>query len=179
MQSERYLDVDLRRWASGDHPLIARLMGDPAMTSHLGGPESPAKLRERHERYCRLDDPAKGQMFVIVVGPERFAAGSIGYWEREQQGQTVWEVGWSVLPELQGRGIASRATAAVVARVRAVGTHRFVHAYPAIDNAPSNAICRKAGFTLAGEYDFEYPPGNLMRCNDWYLDLFAENDQGR
>ena len=25
-----------------------------------------------------------------------------------------------------------------------------------------------------GEYDFEYPPGNFIRCNDWFLDLFAE-----
>ena len=24
-----------------------------------------------------------------------------------------------------------------------------------------------------GEYDFEYPPGHIMRCNDWRLDLEA------
>ena len=27
------------------------------------------------------------------------------------------------------------------------------------------------GFTLQGEYDFEYPPGHWMRCNDWELNL--------
>jgi hypothetical protein len=32
-------------------------------------------------------------------------------------------------------------------------------------------VCRKAGFSLVGECDFEYPPGNLLRSNDWCLDL--------
>jgi hypothetical protein len=51
--------------------------------------------------------------------------------------------------------------------------HRFVHAFPSVANAPSNAICRKLGFTLLEECEFEYPRGSFMRCNDWRLDLFA------
>lgn len=150
-------------------------MGDPAMTVHLGGPETPEKIRERHERYCQIDDPGRGRMFAIVIGPERIPAGSIGYWEREWQGQRIWETGWSVLPEFQGRGVAASATALVVERVRAERKHRFMHAFPSVDNGPSSAICRKLDFTLQGEHDFEYPPGsgNIMRCNDWRLDLFA------
>jgi RimJ/RimL family protein N-acetyltransferase len=49
--------------------------------------------------------------------------------------------------------------------------HRFLHAYPSVDNAPSNAICPKLGFTLLGSYEFEYPPGRFMQCNDWRFDL--------
>ena len=59
----------------------------------------------------------------------------------------------------------------------AVGWHgerRFVHAFPSVDNAPSNAVCRKTGFVLLGDYEFEYPPGSFMRCNDWRLDLLAD-----
>lgn len=163
--------VDLRPWAEGDLPLLERLMGDPAMTEHLGGPESPEKIRSRNERYSH--EQSTGMMFVIVVGPKKTAAGSIGYWEREWHGQMVWETGWSVLPEFQGQGIATRATLALVERLRSEGTHRYLHAYPAVDNPPSNAICRKSGFELQGEYNFEYPPGSRMRCNDWQLDLFA------
>lgn len=51
--------------------------------------------------------------------------------------------------------------------------HRFMHAFPSVENAPSNAICRKLGFALVEESEFEYPPSNLMRCNDWRLDLSA------
>jgi hypothetical protein len=42
-----------------------------------------------------------------------------------------------------------------------------------VANVPSNAICRSLGFELLEELEFEYPPGSLMRCNDWRFDLFA------
>lgn len=167
--------VDIRPWSEGDLHLLEWLLGDPAMTAHIGGPETPDQLRNRHKRYCRLSRTGPGCMYVIMFGLDKAPAGSVGYWEKEWQGQIVWETGWSVLPEFQGQGIATRATAAVVAKARAEYIHRYLHAFPSIHNAPSNAICRKVGFTFRGEYDFEYPPGNPMRCNDWRLDLHEDN----
>ena len=164
--------VDIRPWEEGDLSLQERLLGDPAMTVYIGGPENPEKIRERHERYLRGD--YKGQMFVIVVEKERVAAGSVGYWEKEWRGQKVWETGWFVLPEFQGKGIATQATAAVIERARAEKEYRFMHAFPSVDNKPSNGICRKLGFTLIEAVEFEYPPGHFMLCNDWRLDLFAD-----
>ena len=103
------------------------------------------------------------------------AVGSIGYWEKEWQGDQVWETGWSILPEFQGRGIATAAAALIVVRARAEQQFRFLHAFPSLDNPASNAICRRAGFALRGPVDFEYPPGTLMRCNDWRYDLFPDD----
>jgi hypothetical protein len=97
--------VAIAPWGEGDLPLLQRIMGDPAMTMHLGGPEP-------HEENALAIDAA-----------------------------------------------------------RADGTHRFVHAYPKLENAPSNALWEKLGFTLLGAHDFEYPKGNPIRCNDWRLDL--------
>ena len=57
-------------------------------------------------------------------------------------------------------------------RAQSERRHRFVHAYPGVENAASNALCQRLGFTLLGAYDFEYPKGQAMRCNDWRLDLF-------
>ncbi len=173
MHNDQKIQVDIRLWSEGDLPLLERLMGDPAMTEHLGGPESPEKIRKRHARYLRDSQFSSDHMFVIVVGPERVAAGSVGYWEREWRGKRVWETGWSVLSEFQGQGVATQATAALVERAHEDGRHRFLHAFPSVDNGASNAICRKVGFTLLEEIDFEYPPGNFMRCNDWRIDLFA------
>lgn len=82
-------------------------------------------------------------------------------------------MGWSVLPAFQGRGIAAAGTAQAIAGARSERTRRFLHAFPSVDNAPSNAICRKVGFTLVEPCDFEYPPGHIMRCNDWRLDLLT------
>ena len=173
------IEIGIRPWSEGDIQLLERLMGDPAMTEHLGGPETPEKIRERHERYCRLDGTGKGRMFVIVAGPDRVAAGSIGYWEIDRKGELVWETGWSVLPEFQGLGVATKGGIALLEQARAEGKHRFIHAFPPVENTPSNAICRKLGFTLVEVSDYEYPPGNPIRCNDWRLDLFESKGELR
>jgi RimJ/RimL family protein N-acetyltransferase len=177
MNVEKPTYVDIRPWSEKDLPLLMRLRGDPAMNLHLGGPESPEKIRERQERYFKSSLTGINPMFVIVIGPEKTPAGSIGFWENDWHGEKIWETGWSVLPEFQGQGVAYRATRIVVERARATGSHRFLHAFPSVNNAPSNAICRKAGLTLLGEVDFEFPPGHIMRCNDWSLDLFADIHQ--
>ena len=161
-------------WGKGDLPLLEKLMGDPAMTEHLGGPESHGKIVARQERYVREPEPGKGRMFKIVETATGESVGSVGYWERESSEGLVYETGWSVLPAFQGRGAATSATAQLIERARAEQRHRFLYAYPSVDNAPSNAICRKLGFTLVDVSEYEYPKdsGNIMRCNDWRLDLF-------
>jgi RimJ/RimL family protein N-acetyltransferase len=150
-------------------PLLGKLLSDPAMMVHLGGPESPAKIAERQTRY---EQPGSRQYRIVVDGE---GAGWVGYWEREWLDQDVYEIGWSVLPAFQGRGAASAATAQALELARAENDRRFVHAYPSVENAPSNAICRKLEFELLGEHDFEWPPasGQVMRCNDWQFELFA------
>jgi RimJ/RimL family protein N-acetyltransferase len=165
--------VRLEPWGKDDLPLVRRLMGDPVMTEHLGGPEPEEKLLERQARYERVGDAGTGHMFKIVDEETGEAAGSVGYWEKDWRDQQVYEIGWSVLPEFQGRGIASAATAQAIAAARAEGKHRYLHAFPSVENLPSNGICRKLGFSLLEECEFEYPKGNFMRCNDWRLDLLA------
>ena len=166
-------DVDLVPWGAGDLPLLERLLGDPAMTEHLGGPESPEKLRERQQRYVRLVDTPNDRMFKIVVPATGEGIGSVGYWEKDWRDAIVYETGWSVLPAFQGQGIAKAATARMIAMLGPVRQHRYLHAFPSVDNPASNAICRALGFTLLEALDFEYPPGNQLRCNDWRLDLTA------
>jgi RimJ/RimL family protein N-acetyltransferase len=160
-------------WGEDDLSLLERLLGDPAMMEHLGGPESPEKIAERHQKYVTLRGDSPDKIFKIVDAATGEGVGSVGYWERAVGDETVWETGWSVLPEYQGRGIASEATRLAIESARAEVKHRWLHAYPSVENGPSNAICRKVGFELLGAQDFEYPPGNTMRCNDWRLDLFA------
>ena len=166
-------EVRLEPWAEGDLPLLRKLLGDPEMTKYLGGPESEEKLTERQARYEQLNKPGADRMYKVIDVESGEPAGSVGYWEKDWRDQKVYETGWSVLPAFQGRGIAVAATAEVIALARAEQRHRYLHAFPSVDNAASNAICRKLGFTLLGDYDFEYPKGNWMRCNDWRLDLFA------
>jgi RimJ/RimL family protein N-acetyltransferase len=161
----------LEVWGKGDQPLLERLLGDAQMTEHLGGPESKEKIVERQARYERAADSDTTRVFKVVDVATGEAVGSVLYWEREWRDQQVFEIGWAVLPEFQGRGIAARATALAIDDARSAGKHRYIHAFPSVDNAPSNAICRKLGFTLLEALEFEYPKGHFMLCNDWRFDL--------
>jgi RimJ/RimL family protein N-acetyltransferase len=167
--------VRIEPWAAADLPLLEQLLGDPAMTEHLGGPESHEQLVERQRGYEQIGDFGTGQMFKIIDEASGLAVGSVGYWDREWDGESVYETGWSVVPAFQGRGIAAAGAALAIEAARAERTHRSMFAYPSVDNLPSNAICRKLGFTLLEAKEFEYPPGSLMSCNVWRLDLFAED----
>ncbi len=171
MQVKEQIAVELRPWSEEDLPLLERLLGDPAMTEYLGGPETPDRIVERHRRYVESSFSGLGPMFVILVGEQRQPAGMIGYWEHDSEGIYGWETGWSVLKEFQGQGVATRAALLVAEKARAEGRHRYLHAFSGTANAASNAVCRKAGFELQGEVMIEYPQGCPMRCNDWRLDL--------
>lgn len=164
--------VALRPWTEDDLPLLTRLLGDPVETRHIGGPESPEQLKSRHERYLAFGPPL-GEVFSVVTGSARTAVGWVGYWESEWHGEQVWETGWHVVPEFQSRGIATAAAAQALERARATGRHRWAYAFPSVDNAASNTLCRNLGFELTGEVEVEYPPGSMMRSNGWRLDLLG------
>jgi RimJ/RimL family protein N-acetyltransferase len=161
--------VRIEPWREGDLALLQACLGDPAMMEHLGGPESPEKIAERQADYAQPDS----KQFKIVDDATGAGVGWVGYWERDWRGDQVYEIGWSVIPAFQGRGIAGLATREAVAIARSERERQFLHAYPGVENAPSNAVCRKLGFTLLGPYELEYPKGRVMQCNDWRLDLFG------
>ncbi|MEV4536199.1 GNAT family N-acetyltransferase [Asanoa sp. NPDC049518] len=160
--------VRLVPWSADDLPLLRRI-NTPEMRAHVGGTESEEQVLARHLRYLALEN---GCMFRVEL-PGGEPAGSVAFWSRVWHDEPVYESGWGVLPEFQGRGIASAAVRAVLAAARADGRHRWLHAFPSVANAASNAVCRKTGFTLVGETEFEYPPGRFMRSNDWRYDLSA------
>lgn len=161
--------VRLREWAEDDLWVLRRTNA-PEMTAHLGGPESEAQLSVRHERYLRLGGDG-GRMFVVVAGGDDEVVGSIGFWGRVWREEEVYETGWGVFPEYQGRGIAVAAARAVTARAAATGGRHHLHAYPSVGHPASNAVCHRAGFSLLGEVAFEYPKGHPMTCNDWRIEL--------
>ncbi|MFD9738577.1 GNAT family N-acetyltransferase [Umezawaea sp. NPDC059074] len=162
--------ICLRPWAEGDLGLL-RAQNTAEMQRHLGGPVPEDELLDRHRRYTELSAAGNGCMYVVLLGPDSVVAGSVGYWEKEWGGRTVYEAGWQVLPEFQGRGVASRAAAAVARIAAADGDLKALHAFPPVVNEASIAVCRKAGFELAGECDFEYPKGTWIRCEDWWTPL--------
>ena len=164
-------DVLIQPWSDDDLDLLKRLLGDPGMMEHLGGPETQEQILRRHQRYTHLPEDGMDHMFKVVWAPTGEGVGNVGYWRKTWREQAVYEIGWLILPEFQGRGIATKAAATVIAQARQKPKYRFMHAFPSVENSASNAICRKLGFTLLEECQVEYPPGRSMTVNDWRMDL--------
>lgn len=161
--------LTLRPWSAGDLELL-RLANTPEMTAHLNGVESEQQLLDRHARYLRLWETGEARMFVIEDA-EGAPLGSIGFWNVEWRGEPAWETGWFVLPEAQGRGVASRALGLLLddARDRRSG-RRFLTAFPSAENAGSNGVCRRAGFEMVGTVTDEFR-GAALTMNEWVFDL--------
>lgn len=159
-------DVALRPWADDDLETLRR-SNAPEMMTYLGGPETEEALVARHERYLRLVRDGEAWMFRIVTPDHPEGVGTIGYWRHEHHGEPAFETGWSVETAHQGQGIATAALAAVLADAARRDPQLPVYAYPRLENAASNAICRKAGFTLEGQEEFEHPRGTWKLSNVW------------
>jgi RimJ/RimL family protein N-acetyltransferase len=161
--------VELLDYTDADLPLTEALECDPVVMGELGGPIPKEEIPKVHRR--RLDSTAKGDWwFKIVPDSSGTAAGAIGIWPTKWRGREIYEAGWMLLPEFQGKGLASEALELLLRRVRSDPRFDSVHAFPSVSNAPSNALCRKFGFTLLEECDGGYA-GRTLRCNHWELVL--------
>ncbi|MDW4573569.1 GNAT family N-acetyltransferase [Microbacterium sp. M3] len=167
--------VTLAPWGPDDLPLLERA-NTPAMTAHLGGPETAEQLEERHARYLRL--AAAGEAAMYRIERDGVAVGGIGYWQVQHDGLAAWETGWNVFPEWQGRGIAREALRLVIREVAARGDRTLLVAYPGVDNPPSNALCRAAGFEHRGSGTIDWRGGELT-FNSWVLDMTPLDLSGR
>ncbi|MBI4261691.1 MAG: GNAT family N-acetyltransferase [Actinobacteria bacterium] len=165
--------MELRNLGLGDLWLYEAIHCDPRMMEHLGGPLPREGLAEKLRRDVATTEA--GETWVLVIlpdGPRGPAAGTVAIWEHEWRGAPINEIGWMVLPEFQGRGIGSAAVRAALDRARREGRWDVLHAFPPLSNAASNAMCRKMGFTMVEECEFEFRDRVLTGAH-WQLDLRA------
>lgn len=161
------MTLRLERWQDGDLALL-EAANTPEMTRHLGGPETADRLADRQARYLRGWETGESRMFRIVDGSD--VAGSIGWWSTRWRGEEVHETGWFVLPSAQGRGIAAAAVPLLVDDVLRAGRLPLLAAFPNVENAASNRVCERSGFTPAGIEDFPFR-GSTLRCSVWTMPL--------
>ncbi len=157
--------LELSPWDESSFAIL-QACNTAAMTEHLGGPESPDKLANRFERYLGYvgDDSGAWAFRLLLDG---VGIGSIGYWEDDDN----YEMGWAVVPEAQGRGLALAGVNLALDDARRRGGFTTVVAYPTVGNVASNALARSLGFVLAAEQQIEYPKGTFVQSNRWVYDL--------
>ena len=162
----RAIAVRLEPWGAEDFDLLVALNA-PEMTRYVGGPETQKELLDRQAGYAAADS----RQYRVVVDGFDGPVGWVGYWELTWRDDPIWEIGWAVVPAAQGKGVAGLATSELLLKARREGKDRFVHAFPMVENAASNAICRKLGFELLGEVELEGRRGGVVLCHDWRLDI--------
>jgi RimJ/RimL family protein N-acetyltransferase len=150
--------VELRPYRNNDLGLTEALETDPVVKHHLGGVLTATEAAAIHRH--RLDAAARGDRFWTVRTPE--PAGIVGIWSTPWAGETIDEVGWMLLPAFFKRGIGKWAAAAVIQKA----VHRDLHAFPAVANVASNAICRSLAFHRGDDVDLDYA-GRPLRCAHW------------
>jgi len=163
--------VLLRNVELGDVGAYVRMRCDPVMMAELGGPLSPDGIPAKVQRDAEAAAADVSWIKMIVPDPDApdVVAGSVVLWSHAPDGEQFSEIGWMVLPEFQGRGIAKRATWMLLDLARDDGRWGVVHAFPGVTNAPSNGICRSLGFTLIGQRDITSFHG-ILQANHWLID---------
>lgn len=159
--------MELRPLTRKDLRVYERIYTEPRMWAELGG--VPAQDMEAKLERDVASVEADRQWVLVIVIDDGTAAGTVSLWDHEWEGKTIDEIGWMVLPEHQGRGLASAGVAEALKRADEAARWRVLHAFPATTNAPSNALCRKHGFALRDPIDYTYRERTL-RVNHWLRD---------
>ncbi|MFD6226554.1 GNAT family N-acetyltransferase [Streptomyces sp. NPDC060232] len=154
-------DEDAHAW----HEVFA----DPDVMEFLGGPAELSAYEEFTARQ-RMHDAQLGYCLWTLLDEDGAVVGFTGAqpWPADKAWGPVGEVeiGWRLGREHWGRGYATAAAEATVARVRAAGLDRVCAMIDA-RNARSVAVAERLGMTLAEE--FTTPGGNPARR--YVLDL--------
>ncbi|WP_327302167.1 GNAT family N-acetyltransferase [Streptomyces sp. NBC_01298] len=161
----------LRDVEHGDVDAYVRMRCDPAMMVELGGPLP----REGMESKVRRDvqRAAAGTDWTKMIVPDEaepgLVAGTVTLWPHNTDAERMSEIGWMVLPEFQGRGLAKQGVRLLLELARDDGRWGLIHVFPATKNAPSNGICRSLVFRFLGEQDVPFA-GRVLRTNHWAID---------
>jgi RimJ/RimL family protein N-acetyltransferase len=158
------IGLGLRNVALTDVDAYVRMRCDPVMMAELGGPLAREGIEDKVRRDVRDAIEDISWIKIIVAGGDA-VAGLVTLWSHE----SVSEIGWMVLPEFQGRGVAKAAVRMLLERARDEDRWGLVHAFPAVTNGPSNGICRSLSFRLVGEEDVTFS-GRVLRANHWVID---------
>jgi RimJ/RimL family protein N-acetyltransferase len=161
--------MHLRDVEPADLDMYLRLRCDPVMMAELGGPQPPKRVAEQLKR--DVETVREDSAWIKMILSDGFVqvAGTVTLYSHEG----CSEIGWMVLPEFQGRGLAGEAVRAVLGLAQADGRWGLIHAFPSRTNAPSNAMCRSAGFSLLGEEETAFA-GKVFETNHWVYNPSAQ-----
>jgi RimJ/RimL family protein N-acetyltransferase len=126
---------------------LATVLDDERLHEFIGGrPATTAELRSRYTRLEAGRSPDGSQGWLNWVVRDRGAGVAVGTVQATlgRTGGLTAEIAWVIAAARQGRGYATEAAAAMVARLEQQSVRGFVaHIHP--DHAASNRVARHLG----------------------------------
>ncbi len=149
--------LSVRRFTHDDLDLLARLLGDPVVTRHLGGPKdragAEATLRTRALDYYD-EHPGLGMWATI----ERASGRAVGFHVLNHiHGEPDIQVGYALFQEAWGRGYATEMSVRLLRYGFEDLSLPTICAITNLDNTASQRVLLKAGLTRQGERTFSHP----------------------
>jgi len=145
-------------WLSSDSALALELWGNVEVTSLIGGPFTAEQVEQRLKKEIACMGTYSVQYWPIFLLETAQHAGCAGL-RPYQLDQQIYELGFHLRPEYQGRGLAQEAGQAVIAfAFDKIGANAlFAGHHPA--NTASSRVLANLGFKFTHE-EF-YPPTGL------------------
>lgn len=127
------------------------VLADPALYAYIGGqPPTPHGLSETYRRW-QAGSPRAGEVWRNWVVRLRDDGAAVGHMQATiVMGDLSADIGWIIGMSWQGRGYATEAALALVARLETLGVATIV-ALVHPDNLASARVAERAGFTRTDE----------------------------
>lgn len=170
--------VTLRRLAPADADALHRLHSRPEVVANRVPPEPPT--RAWADRRCGLAEAdwlagRAADLAVLDAATGGFAGGCALFFDEPATGQAM--IGYSLLPEARGRGLATRAVRLLAGWAFGIGLARlWAGTHP--DNAASRRVLAKAGFREEGLLRGRLPGPDGTRVDSIVHGLLATDPVG-
>lgn len=164
----------LRSVVEDDLGAYVAMRCDPRMMKDLGGPRAPEDMPEKVAR--DVAEANADRQWILMICPDddpRNVAGTVTLWAHDGDGTRRTEIGWMVLPEFQGQGLARAAVEEVLHRAALDGRWGPVHAFAGVTNEASNRLCRAVGFQLLGQESRPFA-GRTFDSLHWVIEPSTE-----
>lgn len=133
--------VNLRPPGAQDLDAIQAGIEDPDVVRWIGPPHgNSAETHALNERRAAAGSPT----FCVCEREDRCIG--LAWLNRDDDDASAGSVGYFLLPDARGRGLATRAVRLLAAWARGPGGVRHLRLVTAADNAASRAVASRAGF---------------------------------
>ncbi|WP_251518884.1 MULTISPECIES: GNAT family N-acetyltransferase [unclassified Staphylococcus] len=176
-----YIETDrllLRDWQDEDLKLFQEMNANPQVRRHFSSLLSYQRSKNDMKNMAKVLEETGIGLFAVELKETGAWLGFIGLnYVTEKTKYTFkelpfYEIGWRLIPEVWGNGLATEGAEAVLKYARSKGINEL-YAFTTVSNAASRKVMEKIGMKIYDHFkDPEVSPHHhLSECVRYYRDL--------